>query len=1317
MSLKGSLVGSIVERKAGAPAAAPTSRPTSNGGFPGVQHRSKSAFQRAREGQKSPSTTERPPAPPSVAQPRPTQEDDEDESRSSRVIAEATEDWRRQMEDENQKRVEAMTDEERDAERREILERFGPNIGEVLRKARLAREAAGRESTDERMGRPRTDSKVLKSALASRAASPTPLSTTSSRPPSRAERQIRFADVTTKDVHVYESAPPSPKRKPLALMSPTDTDGPTISLGEFKGRLVPNAEDPSPATSPMAVDSPVQEKPLANGGPVEGVTKEKPLLLPSTEAGSPLKLVPDAQEASPATSPMFVDTPVLEKQRSDSDFMEGTPEDIRRRFFPNAAPHDPSLAWIEGPSNAEPDSISSTLRFDLAGRPISAADAEKLPTHLGLHHHAEGRHAGYTLDDIFLLSRSTVPAQRASMLDVLSKIARQLSNTARERGTNVQELAAQEDDLRKRMLAAGLEAMAERGTVGIRAVDLIWACVVFWDEAMNDVDGIELKSAADDILSSLPMESVLTQISDALQVAALPHESLFQLLEVLHRLAKHSNDVASAIIGTPKLLAAVMRRFVLLPPVPEDTQHPEPEALRLLDTLAQSSRANASAIAESASALLRFAVTLPNASLYPAPLATGLLSGTLRVYVSLARYGLCAQLATTAAEPLGALGAHLLGGACTLDSLREAFLALREAWTTAARDPHRTQPSHDILWSQIAGWGWGSDILQLRTHLEPSQTRLWAALWRAEAAWLEGAAVNVPKGGEAEKRAALEALGPDFAEGKAKVVVAGAVAALEIALAAFAPDDIARTKAWRMLAEPAGVLSAALRLWLASLPSQTTPLSAPPFSLPFAEISTLCARLTLHPLWASVRTKAVPAHVLPLVRPLSLLLAVYLDFSRFLPGAADDLWLAQAFTIALRLVPGDEERGVHLLERSTTLVSPTFMESRGWQVPPGIWESKGLESIAPFLTFALQNMPEKVAPLWPTPASLPNVTALRLSAPLPESMTHATTSLPLNRDWMSAPLDHLLRSGQSEVFAALPQSWDFSETEIVRAALLLAKVHRETLVAHGLPQFALNREETVFALMKVFMLEHGQQENSAEEVFRDAVVGRFMEDLLAPFSFAAAQSLPAPAAQGPSLEDIAKPFLGAGTPFYQYYTDFAGLYDAVSFGHALFGRLLLPPLAMRYPSDFRRCLYADFPQALRTLHIQPSGVPSSDLREFLWPAETDAEVLAAYLRALVKGLDRVAFVYWLALHHIACNVWPDLGHVVAGERPAKLLRAIVAQAGPEVVRDVVTYCQTRDVLVLPPACFEGVGEVKDARRTAAQLAGDDVRERLAALLE
>jgi hypothetical protein len=49
-------------------------------------------------------------------------------------------DWREQMSAENKMRVANMTDEEREAEKQEILKRFGTDIGDVLLRSRQARD-------------------------------------------------------------------------------------------------------------------------------------------------------------------------------------------------------------------------------------------------------------------------------------------------------------------------------------------------------------------------------------------------------------------------------------------------------------------------------------------------------------------------------------------------------------------------------------------------------------------------------------------------------------------------------------------------------------------------------------------------------------------------------------------------------------------------------------------------------------------------------------------------------------------------------------------------------------------------------------------------------------------------------------------------------------------------------------------------------------------------------------------------------------------------------------------------------------------------
>jgi len=1220
--------------------------------------------------------------------------------------------WRSQVDEENKKRVEAMTDEEREQERREILERFGPSVGEILRRAKEARETRERvtekypEQSDSQTIstvkpenivipastlRPASPPSAMKNGSISRSSSPpSAMSRGGSRPSSRADRNVRFADVTPNDIHVYVSAPPSPRKQPLALLSPTAADGPTISLGEWKSKTGPFVR---------RRDSGGQESSSSHAETIQNLE-------------------------------------------------EGTPEDIRRRFFPDAPAHDPSLAWIESDSASTHDLSSATsLRFDLTGTPIPAELSSTLPTHLGLHHHADGNHAGYTLEDLFLLSRSTVPAQRATMLGVLGLIVKRLAKACKaDADSSIKELAGQEDELRKRILAAGVEAMSERGSLGARAVEVMWECIVGWDEEVMDIEGVELHDSSrtspspspdvsnstipkGDALASLPLEYVLSQISSAFASAALPTESLVQLLSILHRLAQHSNEIASTIVATAGLVSHIVQGFLLTPiPPTDDSPLPDPFALQLLTTLALASRANASTLLGPADALLRFVTTLPPSSPYSLSLATALLTGTLRLYTAFASYGLYSHIATTASEHFTLVNKYVLSQECRSNQLKTALLGLLEAWIVCARDPHRTTPSHEILWSQVAGWSWGEDALELRKNLTEQDSAVLSALWRMEAAWLEGARVNSARAGEEERTSVILAVKEGFESGTERAIIGRSMKTLNEQLSKLGLDGVRVIRyqdlpLLQQIAHHAGIVASALRLWISCLSAQQSGISETQLPLPLSQLSDLAAQITLHPIWASIFVKESLSYAHAFCRPLSNLLASYLRLSRRLADTTDDLWMAQAFTILCRLMPGDEEVGRRILEDAIDLVTPDFMNSRRWPVPTVLWDKGGLAVVKPFLSFSLRPKEDLcVGPIWISPESISSATTQRLppsSSINPD--TRRSVPLPLSRDWMFSPLDHLLRSGESEVFKTMPTSWDASETEVVRATLLLARVVQAALPLHGLDAFLMSREETVFACMKVFMLEHEQQHNSSsEEVFQDSIVGRYMEELLAPFAAGVSMSsllLPYPASSEPTLERVGARFLGPSTPFYQFYTDFVALYDAISFAHPLFARLLLPPLSTRYALDYRKYLWADYAHVLRTIRTPIDAVITASVGEYLWPVEKDAQVIGSYLRALVRGtLD--GFLRFLAVHHIACTIWPDLGGA-AEDKAGKLLRAVVEQAGLDFIREVVCYRQvTEGTILTPPHCFVQSGDWRASRLQFIERVGSDsMKERLRKLLE
>lgn len=992
---------------------------------------------------------------------------------------------------------------------------------------------------------------------------------------------------------------------------------------------------------------------------------------------------------------------------------EGSAEYIRQRYFPDAPANDPNLAWMQQTSSQpETESISS-LRFDLSGKPISPLMSSNLPTHLGLHHHAEGTHAGYTLDDIFLLSRSSVPAQRATMLGVLGRIAYRIARLTQGEEDGLGDLVGKEEELRKRIVAAGVEAMSERGSVGARAVEVVWQCVVGWDEEISSIGGIELETPTDDALKSLRLDFFLPQIAASLSQGDIVEETRSQLLDILNRLAQHSNDFANSITTTPKLIASLVQTFLLTPiPPTEDSSPPNPLALELLTTLTNSSRSNAIALQEPADAILKFIMILPPNSMYPPQLTSSLITSTLHFYTALASYGLYSHIASTAMAQLSNLGRYVASEECTSRRLKVAWMELLATWMVCAVDPHQTTPSHEILWSQIIGWGWNEEIDNLKDRLGPTQNdwEVWSGAWKVNTAWLEGARVNGIRGGSTERMECIEAVRSGFEDGREKVVVSGCLDAIRQDLSQLASGPIERSHllCLRALAEHATTLVSVIRLWLACVPPLSDgPLVSPPFPLPFPQISDLCAKITVHPIWSLLTAAESIRHAYVYLRPLSAFLSAYLSLSRKLPGISEELWSAQALTILLRLLPGDEEFAFRVVEDLSSLVTPSWVTALGIQAPPVIWDRGCMVVIKPFLTHTLR--PQSgiyVGPVHPTPRSIKLATTQRL----PSGVALRTFGLPLTREWTLSPLDHLLRSGNSEVFKALPVSWDASEVDIVRASLLFTKITRETLHRFSLIDFVLTRDEAIFGCMKVFMLEHGQtHSDSTEEVFRDRLVGYFMDELLRPYTLSSMRIsttgtpvIPPPSTRD-DLEKIATVFLGQ-TPFYQYYTDFVALYDAISFSHPLFARLLLPPTSMRYALDYRKHLWNDFGHVLKTVRTPVEQVICEDVREYLWPIEKDPQMIGFYLRALLKE-HLQGFVYLVALHHVASNVWLDL-HDGAGwneDRASKLLNAVVAQGRRDVVKEVVRYRQTTTgASLIPPKCFEDFeGQVKVSRLDCA----------------
>jgi RNA polymerase II-associated protein 1 len=138
------LIGAVSERKPLSVPKSPTNTSEGQGGFPAVQHRSKSAFARGREElSRRQASTGNPGQVPAIKPSKPpaaTQVNGTDDAN----------DWRKQVSEENQRKVEAMTDDERAAEVGDILQRFGANVGDILLRAREKRAQMETEGPSKR---------------------------------------------------------------------------------------------------------------------------------------------------------------------------------------------------------------------------------------------------------------------------------------------------------------------------------------------------------------------------------------------------------------------------------------------------------------------------------------------------------------------------------------------------------------------------------------------------------------------------------------------------------------------------------------------------------------------------------------------------------------------------------------------------------------------------------------------------------------------------------------------------------------------------------------------------------------------------------------------------------------------------------------------------------------------------------------------------------------------------------------------------------------------------------------------------------------
>ena len=894
--------------------------------------------------------------------------------------------------------------------------------------------------------------------------------------------------------------------------------------------------------------------------------------------------------------------------------------DLKAKYFPDVPSEPDKLAWMTPAPSSSANSTS--VRFDLSGRPLTAEQSESLSTSRGLHHHGDQPDlAGYTMDEILWLSRSTVPGQRVTMLGVLTRILEQYINhkLSSQAEASVEEAKGVETGLQLAIM--GLQG---RGASLLRAsVDLLFVCI-----EGDGQTGPNLRTAD---RALIPYESLIPILMDLISTHLLPRAAAEKTIAILsHFIVSDSGNADLMLPNLPQ----VVRAQVFDRPWPYEASAPlSTQAMRLLLEVIDGSRTSAELVVsdEMHTSLLKFLIPSLWGNLSD---CSEMATLTLRVFTSLARYGLASSTAIAARDIFADLSiplAELREDERPTSELQAAYWDLLAAWTTCAIDPHRTTPEHDLTWAQVDSLAWVEQALgRLSSGAILEGEALGALLWFL-VAWCEGLRINTPNHGETEIARVAQAIQSSTFVQKQ---LAGDFQGSSRTVAALVRLD----RLFRAASASSGKLLA----------------------------TDIIARLQPHKVdktWArSIEFDALAQSTKP---------------------GGEVEWSKRAFTLLSAFRPGDEPLALDLVDSLLASSRP----SRG-DVDLVLLRPLSQHTILP-------NVKNVIAPIIPHHLYLKSTSAIRplISSPAAEPANGKSQGLPLRQDWVFSALDELLRSADSEalkVAQSLP-GWNFTETEVVRSTLHLAlqQCHafppgfaadqREDGSVQTPVQGGMTRTEVLLGLMKVFMLEHNQGTTSGQEIFRDSVVEQALSNLLAYTTRRVEHpSRPVNSTSDSNfapLESTSSTALDLGSaPFFQFYSDLVGL-STTTFPHPVLSALLVVPLSEAYAKDYRLAVWAD-DSALRQIKIPASAVPlerANGLEAFFVPPEKDPDVLGAYCRALGKGWVRKdsGFMWDQAVYHIGRFLWSgaEVGGV-PGERRT-MMGALMLRAPEDVVRALV----------------------------------------------
>ncbi|NXG44940.1 RPAP1 protein, partial [Psilopogon haemacephalus] len=336
-------------------------------------------------------------------------------------------------------------------------------------------------------------------------------------------------------------------------------------------------------------------------------------------------------------------------------------------------------------------------RFSLKGELIPE-DAD-LPTHLGLHHHGEeAERAGYSLQELFHLSRSQVIQQRTLALQVLGRVVQRAKAgefTSSLKGSVLRLLLDAGflfllrfslDDSVENVMAAAVGALQALLVSLDDEKYLDWTfswyqgMAVFpfvpsneeeeeeEEEELNGTEKSQYKKLKDenkpdpdvaryDVVKGLLKTRIQHRLRYILEVVRPVPTVVLDILHILTHIARHSSEACSQLLDCPRLIETIVREFL---PTQWNTQAAEPgrlltslhgvpcaTAMKFIRVLASGGR-NATARLlnqfEMKSRLSRFVAEDPLDLLLPREEAIRLSTEAFRLWAVAASYGQACDL-------------------------------------------------------------------------------------------------------------------------------------------------------------------------------------------------------------------------------------------------------------------------------------------------------------------------------------------------------------------------------------------------------------------------------------------------------------------------------------------------------------------------------------------------------------------------------------------------------------------------------------------------------------------------------------------------